>query len=187
LVKGRRDFVSKAYDNSLSTIKQADVKAGITLSLQSLLVSVGLTGSLVMGTFRKVQSPLIELSLKNTFLIFFFIFVGFSFLGIISSVIIFFPITRPSERKERKRKGLLFFQHIKNFETSAEYNAMIRSLSYNELLDELTKQTYSLAKVASNKMKFVVVSVVCLVINCALCFSVLIISGLIDMISNVGG
>ncbi len=100
------DHVVLAYENSMNTIKQADTKATISITIQSLLVSVGLAGSLLMGTFEKASS--LEESkyyLKVLYFVIIGIFLLASILGIISSIIIYFPIVKPKEEKERNRKN----------------------------------------------------------------------------------
>ncbi len=176
-----------AYENSQNTIRQADIKATISITIQSLLVSVGLAGSLLMGTFEKATALVNNNALKNSYFAFFGIFALFSILGITASVLTYFPNVKPKEKPEKKRLGYLFFEHIKNFKTSNEYKEKLDKLNYEDWFEDLVKQSYAVSRLASTKMKYVKTSILMLLVNLISWIVLLTLSGVIGVIMTNGG
>ncbi len=109
------EFVSHAYRNTQDMISFADTKANISLSIQSLLISIGLGTSILANTFEHVQ----KLDNNNISGIFYFIVVAFiisSIVGVILSIFVY-KARPPLDETEQKRKGLLYFGHIAQFTT----------------------------------------------------------------------
>ena len=181
------DHVVLAYENSMNTIKQADTKATISITIQSLLVSVGLAGSLLMGTFEKAVALVDKNAIKKSYFVFFGIFTFLSIIGIIASILVYFPITSSQEKTERDREGYLFFEHIKEYKTSSEYKEKLESANDSLILEDLIKQTHSVSKLASTKINFVRASIILLLANLISCILVLILSGIIGTIITNGG
>lgn len=187
-IKEKVNYLSQAYKNSMNTIKQADSKANISITIQSLLASIGLASSLLLGTFVKASS--LEESkyyLKVLYFVIVGIFLLVSILGIISSIIIYFPIVKPKEEKERNRKGYLFFKHINAYESSDAYFTEYSDATEEELLEDMSKQTYAISNIANKKMCYVKTAIFFLLSSVILCLIVLVLSGVITVITSNGG
>lgn len=183
-IEEKVNYLSQAYENSMNTIKQADSKANISITIQSLLASIGLASSLLLGTFVKANS--LEESkyyLKVLYFVIVGIFLLVSTLGIISSIIIYFPVVKPKEEKERNRKGYLFFKHINAYESSDAYS----NATEEKLLEDMSKQTYAISNLANKKMCYVKIAILFLLSSVILCLIVLVLSGVITIITSNGG
>lgn len=173
------EFVSQAYRNTQDMISFADTKANISLSIQSLLISIGLGTSILANTFEHVQ----KLDNNNISCVFFyFIVVAFiisSIVGVILSIFVY-KARPPLDETEQKRKGLLYFGHIAQFATFKDYFSEVDSIDEDGMLEEFAQQVYQLSLIANKKMKYVNMSIYFLVTNLFLTIIVIMFSGYIS-------
>lgn len=178
-IEKKIEFVSQAYRNTQDMISFADTKANISLSIQSLLISIGLGTSILANTFEHVQ----KLDNNNISCVFFyFIVVAFiisSIVGVILSIFVY-KARPPLDKTEQKRKGLLYFGHIAQFTTFKDYFSEVDSIDEDGMLEEFTQQVYQLSLIANKKMKYVNMSIYFLVTNLFLTIIVITFSGYIS-------
>lgn len=161
-------------------ISFADTKANISLSIQSLLITIGLGTSLLANTFEHVQ----KIDRNDISYIFYFIVIGFiisSIVGIILSILVY-KARPPLEKTEQKRKGLLYFGHIAQFPTSNDYFSKVNGIDGDGMLREFTQQVYILSHIAETKMKYVNMSIYFLIFNLCLTIILIILSGYISTV-----
>ncbi|NOR76913.1 MAG: hypothetical protein GQ523_00425 [Methanophagales archaeon] len=173
------EFVSQAYRNTQDMISFADTKANISLSIQSLLISIGLGTSILANTFEHVQ----KLDNNNISGVFYFIVVAFiisSIVGVILSIFVYKARPPLDETEQKKRKGLLYFGHIAQFTTFKDYFSEVDSIDEDGMLEEFTQQVYQLSLIANKKMKYVNMSIYFLVTNLFLTIIVITFSGYIS-------
>ena len=172
------EFVSQAYRNTQDMISFADTKANISLSIQSLLISIGLGTSILANTFEHVQ----KLDNNDISGVFYFIVVAFiisSIVGVILSIFVY-KARPPLDKTEQKRKGLLYFGHIAQFTTFKDYFSEVDSIDEDGMLEEFAQQVYQLSLIANKKMKYVNMSIYFLVTNLFLTIIVITFSGYIS-------
>jgi len=158
-------------------ISFADTKANISLTVQSILISIGLGTSLLAKTFEHVK----ELNSTCITLIFYSIlnlFILTSVVGIIQSILVY-KARGPLDETEQKRKGLLYFGHIARHKKFSDYFLKINDLGEEVMLEEYARQTYYLSSIAKRKMKFVNRSIFFLMINICLMILLIFLSGYI--------
>lgn len=164
--KDKIEFASQAYNHSQSMITFADSKANISLSIQSLLISIGLATSVLANVFEHIQ----DLDKRNfalLFYFFFFVFAVSSVLGLGHSLWVY--KARPHlDEKEKKRRGLLYYGHVKQFPSAEEYHAELSKLDEAEVLKEFAFQTFLLSHIANKKMEYVNTAIYFLVANIVL-------------------
>lgn len=180
-IKKKIEILSKAYSDSQNMISLADSKANISLTIQSLILTIGLGFSLLSNSFQKLKI----LSESNiAFVIFYFIivvfFIGFSAIGIILTILIFKP-REAIEISEKERKGLFYFKHVLEYNSSEGYYSKIKELNEENLMEEYSRQIFQLSYIANEKFKFVNYSIIFLVINIILAILFLILSGVINL------
>lgn len=176
-IEKKIEFVSEASRNIQNLISLADTKANISLSIQSLLITVGLGTSLLSNTFENAQ----KLN-NNLSYVFYFIVVSFiisSILGIISSINVYRARMR-LEKSEKKSKGILYFGQIVKFHTFNDYFTEIKNTDEEGILRELTLQVYNLSHITDEKMKYVNRSIKFLRFNLGLTIILMIVSGYIN-------
>lgn len=175
-VEKKIEFVSEASRNIQNLISLADTKANTSLSIQSLLISVGLGTSLLSNTFEHAQ----KLN-NNLSYVFYFIVAGFiisSILGIILSINVY--RARLLEQSKQNSKGILYFGQIVKFHTFNDYFTEINNTGKGRILRELTLQVYTLSHIADKKMKSVNLSINFLMLNLFLTIILMLLSGYIS-------
>lgn len=176
-IEKKIEFILEAYRTAQNMISVADTKANISLSIQSLLISIGLGTSLLSNTFENIQK------LNNNVSYFFYlivgIFIGSSIVGIFLSIHVC-RARSPVEESEQKRNGLLYFEHIAKFATSNDYFIEINNMDEDSMLKEFTQQVYNLSHITKEKMKFVNLSINFLKFNLFLTIILIILSGYIS-------
>ena len=180
-IEKKNEILSKAYTDSQAMISLADSKANISLTIQSLLITLALGFSLLSNIFEKIN---ILIEDKNPFvslyIITMIVLIGLSIVGIITTILVFKP-REPKEESERNRKGYFYFGHVSKYTSSDEYFSKIQKLSQEELLEEYSRQIYQLSLIAKEKFKFVRYSIYFLIINLNLTMFFLILSSLISL------
>lgn len=178
-VERKIEFVSQAYRNTQDMISLADSKASITLTVQSLLISIGLGSSIFTNAFGRVQN----LNDDGLFYLFYVLIGGFvlsSTGGIVISMWVYKARLNPTQG-EKSKKGLLYFGHVAQFPTSGDYRSGIDTLDDNRILDELSQQVYNLSHIAVKKMRLVNASVYFLFSNLILAIAVILLSGYVSL------
>jgi len=175
------EFVSNTYKMIQNIIVLADNKAKISLSIQSLLVSIGLSTSILSKAFEKIENiddPCLCWLFYGT--VIFLIF--FSLLGIILTI---FAYKARGEKILEKAEGLLYFGDIIKLPTAKEYYAKISEIDENTLLKEYAHQIYAISKIADVKMKYINLSIYLLLVNLFLTITLILLSGYLQIV--VGG
>lgn len=180
-IKKKIEILSKAYTDTQNIISLADSKANISLTINSLLITITLGFSLLSNIFHKLHI-LAEnnLSLVIFYIIILVFYVLFSVIGIITTILIFKP-REAVEQTEKNRKGLFYFKHVLKYNTSKNYYQKINNLNEEELMEEYSKQIFQLSSIANIKFKYVNYSIIFLICNIGLSIFLLIISGFINM------
>jgi hypothetical protein len=177
-VEKKIDFILQVYKSIQNLISFADTKANISLSIQSLLISIGLGSSLLANTFEHVQ----KLDDDNLSRVFYFIIVGIfiisSIVGIILSMLVY-KARLPLEKTEQKREGLLYFGHIAQFPKFDDYYSKVDGIDDDGILRDLAQQVYHLSHITKKKMKYVNISLYFLVFNVCITITLIILSGYI--------
>ena len=108
-IEKKNEILSKAYTDSQAMISLADSKANISLTIQSLLITLTLGFSLLSNIFEKIGLLIEnENSLGYFYIIIMVFFVGLSITGIITTIFVFKP-REAEEQSERNRKGFFYF------------------------------------------------------------------------------
>ena len=181
-IEKKNDILSKAYKDSQAMISLADSKANISLTIQSLLITLTLGFSIVSNLFEKIKS-LVETNYPFVvfFISFMFVLIGVSIIGIVTTILVFKP-RESKEVSERNRKGFFYFGHVSKYESSDEYLAKIQELSEEDLMEEYSRQIYQLSLIASDKFKYVRFSVYFLIINLSLSLVFLIVNSFVNLV-----
>ena len=177
-IEKKIEFVSLAYRNTQDMISFADTKANISLSIQSLLISIGLGTSILANTFELVQK-LNNTNISNVFYFIVIVFIISSIVGVVLSIFVY-KARSPLDKTEQKRKGLLYFGHIAQFTTFKDYFSEVDSIDEDGMLEEFTRQVYQLSLIANKKMKYVNMSIYFLITNLFLTIIVITFSGYIS-------
>lgn len=175
-IEKKIEFISEAYRTNQSMISFADTKANISLSVQSLLISIGLSTSILSNAFEHVQKLNNNLSYVFYFIV--VVLIISSIIGIILSMHVC-KARPPIEEAEQKRKGLLYFEHIIKFPTSTNYFDEINNIDENGILREFTQQVYNLSHIVKEKMKYVNLSINFLMFNLFITIILMILIGYI--------
>lgn len=176
-VEKKIDFILQVYKTIQNLISFADTKANISLSIQSLLITIGLGSSLLANTFEYVQK-LDDDNLSRVFYLIIVVFIISSIVGIILSMLVY-KARSPLEKTEQKREGLLYFGHIAQFPKFDDYYSKVNSIDDDGILRDLAQQAYHLSLITNKKMKYVNISLYFLVFNVCLTITLIIISGYI--------
>jgi hypothetical protein len=144
-------------------INFADSKANIFITIQSLLITIGIAGTLISDTFNLLQSHL-KSFWAILYLILLFAFIITSLVGNIFAIIVFKP-RGPEEEEEQERKGLFYYEHVAAFENSADYTEKAKGIELEDIFNEFCCQNYQLAKIAKIKMDYVEKAAIWLYIN----------------------
>ena len=148
------EFIRYVHSNAQNMISLADSKANITLTIQSLLLGIGL-GSTILS----------ELSNQNRSFYFLFIaFITISIIGIVLSILVY-KARSPLSKSEKKRKGLIYTGHIMKFPNSEAYYREIKELSSENMIKEYSKQAYHISKIISRKTNYLKYTIILLQIN----------------------
>jgi len=175
----KEQAILKAYDNSQSMILLADSKANLSITIQSLLITIGLGSSLLANIFGKLW--------ENSKVIFWFyfslilLFTITSMIGIVFSILVY-KARFPSEENEKQRKGFLYHEHVAEHDTSDEYFKEVIKKNKEEILEDFARQTYSVATIATKKMLFVNTSIIFLMVNIFFTIFLLVFSGILLII-----
>lgn len=184
-IKNKIEFLSEIYRNSQNMTSFADSKANMSLSIQSLLISIGLGASLIANTFKTLN----DLGDENLSFLFYLLVTGFiitSIVGIFLSMNVYIARS-PLESYEQKRNGLMYYGHISRYNTYNEYYLKIKDIDEDRILKEYTQQVFSISKIAKKKMSFVNKSIYFLIINLCLTLLLIIASAYISTLNVVGG
>lgn len=177
--KFKEDTILKAYNNAQEMIKLADSKANLSITIQSLLVTIGLGTSLISDSFNTLwTSRKILFWLYFTFVL---VFVIISMFGLVFSTLVYKARFSP-EKGEESRQGTLYHRHIASYKTSANFKEKLEKLKKKEYLEDYTIQAFNVAKIANEKMKFVNTSIWFLFTNIALTVLLMVFNGLILII-----
>jgi len=175
----KEQAILKAFENSQNMIVLADSKANLSITIQSLLITIGLGSSLLANIFGKLWDYN-----KTYFWLYFafiLIFTITSMTGIVFSILVY-KARFPKEKAERIRKGFLYHEHIAEHDTADEYYNEVTHKKRSEILEDFAKQTYSVAKIASEKMKYINYSIWLLVSNIFFAIILLVLSGILAII-----
>lgn len=181
-IKNKNEVLSKAYSDSQGMIALADSKANISLTIHSLLITIGLGFSLLSDVFKKAGILFDE---YQGFIIFYVIITIVLIISSISGTICTIFVFKPREAKEkseRERKGLFYFKHVLKYKNSNDYYSKIKDLNEEDLMEEYSKQIYQLSYIAKEKFKFVNYSIYFLITNMGLTILFLILSGFINLL-----
>jgi hypothetical protein len=183
-------FLKSVHQNLENTIALADSKANITLTLQSLFLSIGIGTPLIANVYSHAI-PTSDQWIRNSFIGIDIIFSISSFIGLIYILEVYKP--RPhngrkeetsiiknfiqfvrnkisnkeddNKSKEDDNKGLIYFNQITNYGNANEYVAKVKEMDTNCAVNELSNEIYALSHIAKAKMDYVDKSIKCLIIN----------------------
>lgn len=168
------EFVSNVYNVIQDMISLADNKANILLSIQSLLVSIGLGTSILSKTFESVKD-IDNIVLYRFFYIIVISLTISSIMGIALTLFVFRARSNSKDSK-KKSKGLLYFGHIANLQNPDDYYNKINNISESEILKEYSYQIYNVSKIANKKMKYLNRSIYFLILNLILTIILLLLN-----------
>lgn len=176
----KNDFLYLSLQHSQEMINFADSKANIFLTIQSLLITIGVAGTLISNTFTILNSK-ITIFWGIVYIVILFTFIITSLIGNMYAINVFQP-RGPKEKKELRRKGVFYYGHVSQYENSESYKKKIDELSSDDLTLEYCTQIYQLAKIAETKMNIVKKATLWLKINVLLTIFVLIFTIIIHVI-----
>lgn len=156
------DFIELVYQNVQNMIILADNKANYTLSIQAIILGLGIGYYLnkdVMGQLSNINVVITVICIVLIIL-----FLLSSILGIIYSIKVYFP-QKPHNNKEEKRNGLSYFGHITAYTSSEKYLEKIRNLSNDIIIEELGNQIYTLSYIANEKMNNIKIAIILLLLS----------------------
>lgn len=162
----------------MDMISLADSKANMSISIQSLLITIGLGSSLLADTFEKLQE-LDNSKIPCIFYLLVGVLIISSCLGIILAVHVYKARTH-LKNTNKKRKSLLYFGHIVQFPSLDDYRSKIRNIDEKGILNEYIRQVYILSDIANEKMKYVNKSSYFLIFNLILTIILITFSGFIS-------
>jgi len=181
-IEKKNDILSKAYSDSQGMVSLADSKANISLTIHSLLITIGLGFSLLSDVFEKAGVLFLG---YQVFIVFYIvitvILIISSILGIICAIFVFKP-REAREESERERSGLFYFKHVLKYKDSDEYLLKIKALDEDDLMEEYSRQIYQISFIAKEKFKFVNYTIYFLIANMILTILFLILSGVINLL-----
>lgn len=175
----KENAILKAFENSQNMIVLADSKANLSITIQSLIITIGLGSSLLANIFGKLWD--FNKIIFWFYFVFILIFTITSMTGVIFSILVY-KARFPKDKAERIRKGFLYHKHIAEHDTSDEYYNNVISKKREDILEDFAKQAYSVAVIASRKMEFVNYSIWFLMSNIFLAIILLVLSGLLVII-----
>ncbi len=175
------DFAKETYSSVKKFITLADNKANITITIQSLLVSIGLGASLLANTIQNLKI-LDQMIVTVLFILIVSTFIILSFVGIGFSISVYFAKLDKSKFNDTDINGSVYFGDIAKEENSEEYYKKINNLNEDTIIKNYTEQIYILSTITSKKMKNANRSIFLTGINLILTVLLLIISGVINFI-----
>lgn len=175
----KEQAILKAFDNSKNMIILADSKANLSITIQSLLITIGLGSSLLANVFGKLWNY--SRVIFWFYFVFILIFTITSMIGIVFSILVY-KARFPKDKNEKTRKGFLYHEHIAMHKNPDEYFKEITNKKKNDILEDFAKQTYSVAKIASEKMRYINYSIGLLVSNIFFAIILLVLSGVLVII-----
>lgn len=131
------DFPKFIYTSIADQIKQADTKAVGILSI------IGIVTAALLNRLSALKG---SVGINHPMWVFIFAFSIIMLVLCMKSVI---RVVYPRSTKG-KHKNLIYFQDIASF-SQEEYKSKGKSLSANEILDEVYSNTHNLAKIANSK------------------------------------
>ena len=175
------EILSRVYRDSQKMITLADTKANISLTIQSLLITIGLGISILSNIFDDLQS-LVSTNLAFVFLYFIImiIFIISSIAGMISTIFVYKP-RENFEENEKSRSGLLYFGDVLKYKSSNEYFSEVKKTNEEEMMREYSQQIYNLASILKKKFRFVTYSVYFLIFNTGITILFLVLSGFVHL------
>ena len=177
----KNEILSDAYTSAQNMITLADSKANISLTIQTMLVGIGLGASLLSNSFANVKNLInSNLSLFIIYILITVAFIAIAVIGILATIYVFKPRQAP-EKSERERKGLLYFGHVMKYKSPADYLAAIIKIKEEDLLTEYTQQIYTMSLIVKEKMKYLNISIYFLIFNIAFTIIFLVLSGFINL------
>ncbi|WP_298498018.1 Pycsar system effector family protein [uncultured Algibacter sp.] len=78
---------------------------------------------------------------------------------ILLSLTCLFSICTVFPRNPKKKKGLIFWENVKEFKNSSEYLDKVKELNFEKIEKKYTIQNYSLSKLLSRKYFFIRLSI----------------------------
>lgn len=174
-IEERIGFMLEVLKNNQNIISFADTKSNISLTIQSLLISIGLgvpLSSNVLGNVQKINGgaiPYFFYTLSTLFII-------SSFVGILFSIFAY----KARSSKPRTEKGLFYFGHIVQFTNVGDYLSEINNINDDSILNEFTQSAYELSHIAKKKLGYVNNSICFLILNLVLAITLLILSSYIN-------
>ncbi|MFW9878764.1 MAG: Pycsar system effector family protein [Candidatus Thorarchaeota archaeon] len=180
-IEKKNEILSKAYKDSQTMISLADSKANISLTIQSLLITLALGFSLLSNIFEKINFLIENNYLFAVFyLVVMIILIGLSIAGIITTILVFKP-RESKEASEKKREGYFYFGHVSKYNSSDDYFTKIQKLNEEDLLEEYSRQIYQLSLIAEDKFKYLKFSIYFLIINMGFTILFLILSSIVSI------
>ena len=145
-IKENLSFLWDVHRNVNNNIRFCDGKAGLILAASGVVLS---------QLFKQIS----EGNIKNNFqIVIFFIClfsIGVSFYLSFNSI---FP-----RIKTGRPEGYIFWKHIAQYEIE-EYSSIMKNLTMNDMIQELTVDVYELAQVSNDKYEVVQKAVMALVL-----------------------
>ena len=178
--KEKNEILNFAFNNNQNIILLADSKANIFITIQGLLVTIGIAGALISDTFQKLRE-LVHPVYSVFYVILLIFYTIFSLIGMITAICVFSP-RGPKEKKEQKREGIFYYGHINQLKNSGEYIKKVKNIDEEQLFDEFCRQIFQLAKIAYEKMEFVKKGVIFLYINISLTICLLIMTIILHLV-----
>jgi len=179
-IKNKIEFQSKVYENIQNMINFADSKASISLSIQSLVISITIGSSLLTNIFEKVRN-LANNPVTNIFYILMIIVCISSFIGILSCILVY-KARQPKNKDEKCREGIIYFGHISKYRECEDYSAKLDKINEKIVFNEYSSQIYELSKIASDKMRYVNYSIFFLIFNLFLGIIIFLLNGYLNSI-----
>lgn len=173
------ELILQAYKNTQNMISFADTKANISLSVQSLLISIGLGASILADSFSIINK--LDNYISAIFYVIVTCFIFTSIIGVTLSILTY-KARPPEDRKEKDRDGLLYFGHISQYPNFEDYYSKITTIDDEKFLKEFAQQVYHLSHIAKKKMDYVNISICFLLVNLLLTISIIMISGYISIL-----
>lgn len=180
-MKKKIDILSNVYWDAQRMITIADNKANISLTIQSLLITIGLGISILSNVFDDLQSLIsINLPFVYFYFIILIIFIITSIAGIVSTIYVYKPREQTDDIRTPK-KGLLYFGDVSKYNSCDDYYSEISIMSEDDLLKEYTRQIFDLSGVLKNKFKCVNYSIYFLILNTGITIFFLVLSGIVHI------
>jgi hypothetical protein len=175
------DFAKDVFTNCKEFISIADSKANLTLTIQTILISVGLAAPLVYSSYGAFDN--LEDKAMYFFYGLFMIFIISISVGIFTSIMVYRARVEPLSKTENY-SGNIFYKGVIESQSSNNYLKRVRTLSSEQILEEYSRQSYIISEIIDVKMKWVNRSTIALFVNMALTIIIVLISAIIGISSS---